>query len=266
MKVLCLTALYSRPEVTEVCFLGLRRLRKRYDIQPLAVYTGDFADLCRKYDVIGVEYQNEPLGEKWNAGLTAALRYEWDYLMTIGSDDLISEELMELYGWTEEAFGINRCYVYDLPTGRSAIFENTYPIGLARCIRRDVVEDLAYKVQVRFTQSVSGPDGSFAVRRESYVGRALAERMRFVTEVIGTHEEPPRLWKDSLNRGLDYSSDLILRNHGVNQTLYESDKPMATDLKSSVNIWPFEHYREVTEDALYFISNEERDAIRRLRS
>lgn len=245
--------------------MGLRRLRARYDIQPLAVYTGDFADLCRKYDVIGVEYKNKPLGEKWNAGLTAALRYEWDYLMTVGSDDLISEELMELYGWTDEAFGINQCYVYDLPTGRSAIFENTYPIGLARCIRRDVVEDLGHKVGIKFFSSASGPDGSFRARQESWVGEGIAHRMRFVAERIGERNEPPRLWKDSLNRGLDYSSDLILRNHGVEQKLYQSDRPLAVDLKSSVNIWPFDHYREVGDDALYFISNEERDAIRRLR-
>lgn len=266
MKVLCLTALYLRPEVAEICFMGLRRLRRRYDIQPLAVYSGDFADLCRKYDVIGIDHENLPLGRKWNAGLEVALRYDWDYLMTVGSDDLISEELMELYGWTDDAFGINKCYVYDLPTGRSAIFENTYPIGLARCISRAAIEDLGNKVHLRFTRSVSGPDGSFPIRHETWTGASVAHRHRFVAEVIGERSETPRLWKDSLNQGLDFSSDMILRNHGIEQKLYQSDRPLAVDLKSSVNIWPFSHYREVSDDALYFLSNEERDAIRRLRS
>jgi len=184
VSVLCLTALFSRPEVAELCFMGLNRLRSEFNIQPLAVYTGDFAPLCKRYDVIGLEYKNQPLGEKFNAGLREALKRKWDYLMTIGSDDLIANELLRMYHWDSEAFGITRCGMLDLRTGRKKVFNNSYPIGLGRCVRRDVLAD----------QSGKGNMKKIAVALLLVVGVTFASEEEFLdwtsasVQVAGTPE------------------------------------------------------------------------------
>ena len=265
IKVLCLIALYKRHRVAELCFKGLNRLRQEFDITVLGVHSGGFPELCRGYDVIPYEYKNLPLGEKWNAGLREALRYDWDYLLTIGSDDLLSNELLRLYTWSEEAFGINRCGVIDLTTGRQAIFENNYVIGAGRVIRRDVIERMGDQVVVKYNECQSGPNGVTVPGKEITISRHFWDRVRGSTTLVREIRGEPRLWANDLNQSLDYSSDCLLNANGVIQKIYLSDKILAIDLKSDINIWPFDHFtqKEFTVD---WLSKEEEDAIREFRS
>ena len=261
IKVLCLTALYARPEVAEICLRGLNRLREEFDIQPLAVYTGDFAELCKRYDVIGLEFKNEPLGEKWNAGLTEALKHKWDYLMTIGSDDLLANELLRQYSWTEESFGITECGVLDLRTGEKRIFKNNYVLGVGRCIRRDVIDGLEDMVTIRYRKSAVGLDFKCTARHEVVMARKFAERLSGVADIIHEHSLDIKLWPDNFNRGLDHASECLLLRNGIRQTKVLTTSILAVDLKSDVNIWPIEQYERGTFE-LNWISQGEQDAIR----
>jgi hypothetical protein len=243
--------------------MGLERLRGEFDITPLAVYTGDFKPLLKKYDVIGVEHANLPLGKKWNAGLTEALKLPWDYLMTMGSDDLIANELLRLYKWEDEAFGLTRCGILDVRTGEKRIFNNVYPIGLARCIRRDVVERLGDMVTIRYKVSAVGTDFTCTARREVTMTRNNACKLHRVADIIQEHSPEQKLWPDSLNRGLDHGSEMILHKNGIRQTKVLTDSILAVDLKSETNIWPIETY-DKEDFEMGFISEGERDAIRRL--
>jgi hypothetical protein len=212
--------------------------------------------------VIGVEYENLPLGRKWNAGLAEALKHDFDYLMTTGSDDLISEELFNLYEWQENAAGLSNCYAYDLLSGRTALFENNYPIGAGRIIRRDVIEELGDQVLCEYPVGESGPYGSFGKGRRTWFGKKFA-RAHLIK--IEERKGKPKLWPDNVNQGLDYQSDCILTSNRIRQKLITPTRPLIVDLKSDVNIWKFSHYPEVDDDALYFIGEKERDAIRRFR-
>jgi len=263
VSVLCLTALFLRPEVAELCFMGLNRLRDEFNIQPLAVYTGDFASLCKRYDVIGREYENLPLGRKWNAGLTEALKLKWDYLMTIGSDDLIANELLRTYTWTDESFGITRCGVMDLRTQEKRIFSNGYPIGLGRCIRRDVIDRLEDMVTIRYKRSASGDDFTIVARREVMMCRKFANQRSEVAEIVQEHNLPIKLWPDNFNRGLDHGSDCLLLRNGIRQTKILTNSILAVDLKTDTNIWPIETY-DRGDFELTWLSEGEHNAIRRI--
>lgn len=265
INVLCLTALYKRPEVTAICFRGLCRNREEFNIRVLAVHSGGFGDLCREYDVIPFEHRNLPLGEKWNAGLREALKYKWDYLLTIGSDDLLSNELLRMYSWQDEAAGINRCGILDVATERKAIFENSYVIGCGRIIRRDVIERMGDMVTVKYRECLVGPNFSTIPGKEVTISRHFWSRVKGVTDLVNEKRGVPELWMNDINHGLDYSSDCLLAANGVLQKTYLSDKILALDLKSDTNIWPFDHYTE-KEFEIDWLSNEEEDAIRRLRS
>lgn len=244
--------------------MGLNRLRDEFDIQPLAVYTGDFLPLCKRYDVIGYEHENLPVGAKWNAGLREALKHDWDYLMTMGSDDLMSNELFRQFEFHDEAFGITQCGGLDVRTGEKRIFTNTYVIGLGRCIRRDVIERFADMVTVRFRVAASGPEFKCSPRRDVVMTRHYAERLGSIASIIGSEQCVPKLWKDELNHGLDFSSEVLLVTNGIKQTKVLTNSILAVDLKSDVNIWPIDEYNPGTFD-LDWLSQKESDAIRQLK-
>src|SRR6478609_9144885 len=99
-KLLIFLAVWKRPYITEICFNGIKRLKEHpdYDVQALAVISEEeMIPLCEQYGVNWVMYKNEPLGEKKNFGLQKAKEFKFDYLMEIGSDDLILNELLDDY-------------------------------------------------------------------------------------------------------------------------------------------------------------------------
>jgi hypothetical protein len=147
-KLLVYLAVWKRPEITEICFLGLNRLRCHpdYDINVLAVISEEsMIPLCEKYGVNWVMHENLPLGRKKNFGLQHSLKFQWDYMIEIGSDDLLKNEMLDLYapyfgknpiiGMTNFCF-INTedlaCRVYNSRSG----------FGVGRAIHREVVEKI----------------------------------------------------------------------------------------------------------------------------
>jgi hypothetical protein len=100
-----------------------------------------------------VECPNIPLGFKKNAGLKYALGMSWDYYMDMGSDDVWTPRLWELYEpyFREQNpyFGLKNCYKYSVLLDRGGFVEGYHltpfnddvtAMGPGRCIRRDVVE------------------------------------------------------------------------------------------------------------------------------
>jgi len=65
---------------------------------PFAVLSEDYMkQICEDEGVKWCYAPNEPLSDKHNIGLREALKYEWDYCLSFGSDDLISERIFEVY-------------------------------------------------------------------------------------------------------------------------------------------------------------------------
>jgi hypothetical protein len=146
-KILIYLAVWKRPLITELCFRGIDRIKQHpdFDIDALAVISEESAiPLCEKYGVKWVMYKNEPLGEKKNFGLKEAKKFEFDYLMEIGSDDLVLNELLDSYKEKIEQgkdfFGISDAAYINSETGecRRLISRSTY--GAGRMISRKALE------------------------------------------------------------------------------------------------------------------------------
>src|SRR5688572_25004201 len=123
IKLLVYLALWKRPRITELCFMGLNRLRQHpdFDIQVLAVASEpEMLPLCEKYNVHVVTHTNLPLGKKKNFGLQAARSFKFDYLLEIGSDTLVLNELLDKYKkdfiGVHHFFGIGDCAFIDSET------------------------------------------------------------------------------------------------------------------------------------------------------
>ena len=100
IKLKIYLAVWKRPEITELCFMGIHRLKTHlsYDISAFAVISEeDMIPLCEKYGIDWVLTENLPLGKKKNYGLKQLADYDFDFLMEIGSDDLVTNDLLDQY-------------------------------------------------------------------------------------------------------------------------------------------------------------------------
>lgn len=145
-KLLIYLAVWRRPEITEICFMGIDRLRKAgiHEVDALAVISeGSMIDLCRKYRIDYVMHKNYPLGEKKNAGLKRALEKGFDYLIDIGSDDLLKTEFLSLYPWKDDLYGLRDFIMLNSEDGQCRrLNDRNGRYGVGRAISRRAVESL----------------------------------------------------------------------------------------------------------------------------
>lgn len=150
MKIRIVIPCWKRPEITKFCFGELKKLQQisRHTLDVLCIISeDDYIPICESLGFDWLMYKNNPLGEKINAGIKKSLDYKWDYLMTMNSDSVIREELFDFYEEyfkrDEKYFGVDTVYFLDSKSGECRKYLYNFTIlGVAKCIRRDVVESM----------------------------------------------------------------------------------------------------------------------------
>lgn len=246
MKILVYLAVWQRPEITEICFMGLSRLRKnsRLPIECFAVISEEsMIGLCEEYDIKWTFYKNEPLGEKKNHGLTEAMKLDFDYLIETGSDDLIKDELIELYrplmNKGVPMFGTKDNVHLNSETGASYRLISDTPYGNGRCISKKVLEQFCHGVDVVAKEPIFAPGRSVNIGKTGFFRVEVAKELEGLNRVEIIGQPRYRLWKDSIERGLDNNSNFFLMTQGVDHITVATNKPLTIDIKSQVNLWPF---------------------------
>lgn len=147
-KLLLFFPVWKRPEITEICFQGVNRLQKSglFPIDAFVVISEEsMIPLCEKYDIKYCFYKNEPLGEKKNYGLSKAMELEWDYMIEIGSDDLLFNSYLTAitpYLGVRDFFGIGHIIFMNSEDLTCRRIVTRHPIGMGRVMSRKVVEKL----------------------------------------------------------------------------------------------------------------------------
>lgn len=203
INLLIYLAIWRRPDITELCFLGIERLRKHngYNIDVFAVISeNEMIPLCDKYKVKWIMHENQPLGKKKNYGLRQLKNFDFDYMMEIGSDDLITNELLDQYldyFGKYDFFGISDSVYIEsenLACRRLVSDKTTY--GAGRCMSRKLLEDCNWT-----------------------------------------------LWNDGLGRGLDNNSILNVQTLGYKyHKVKPMNCPGVIDVKSNENLWKFNYF------------------------
>jgi len=205
MTILILIPIFKRPEIVKLFAKGLKRLMEcGHEIIPLCILSPDddyFEANLRLLDDFNLfEYHNLPVGRKLNAGIQAALQFDWDYLMNFGSDNILNPEIWDLYEPYLKAgnpfFGLSNLYFYDNET-KECILMNNYArsvsCGAGRMIHRKVFDKLESKGL--------------------------------------------ELYSDRLDSGLDTNSSEKLTGLGFKETIINSGcYPYILDIKSRTNI------------------------------
>lgn len=170
-----LIPVYQRPEVTLFCMDAMRGLyegAEQYGWRMWPIYVTDeqwAVDACIQRGVDWVNFHNDGIGRKMNAGLKYSSFAKWQWLITLGSDDIMRPEifasanLMDAHGF--KFFGTNDCILYDWNTGAVKRHKSgSQIIGAGRFVHRSLVEQCDYKLWP--DEAMSGLDGRSEQRIE----------------------------------------------------------------------------------------------------
>ena len=202
MRYLFFIAVYKRLKVTRKCFENLAKLQKDNDIQVFCVCSNlDEASLCYEFGFDYMITENIPLGRKFNRGLKEAMKFNFTHLIQLGSDDIITQDLLDAYNGVDAAyFGINR---YHLTNGKEAKFWIYGHEG----------------------QEIFSPIGA---------GRVFTKGILIDTLSIG------KLWSDDICMGLDGNSDTNMMLRGFRCELIDFEGVGIIDMKTEENLHSYE--------------------------
>lgn len=207
-KILVFTPIYKRHEIVRLWHQGVLRLKnfwpEKIEVEVFAVCSNKEDEaLLKELNVNYCYTENRPLGKKHNNGLKEALKLDFDYLMQLGSDDVILPELLEYYlYWMQRGipvFGVDKCYFTNLKTVRLfQLLKDKYNhlVGAARMIKREVLE-----------------------------------------------KAKGQLWPDDFEKGLDFGSQMKMVNLGYAPFRVNIPESMVMDIKSNINIWSYERIK-----------------------
>lgn len=201
MKILVLVPFHERPEISEIFWLGIHRLRQNFNISTFAIVSDeDNLKLSKVNSDYFLSTSNEPLGRKMNHGLSEAMKLDFDYLMQLGSDDLITNNILFEYEKVMQSqnpfFGLNKSIIFNCKTSKYKKLDCDHIHGGGRCIRKDIIEKYKYY------------------------------------NVLGMS-----LWDDNKYSGLDSDSR---NNIHEKETIIDLGDYEIIDIKSQTNIWKYE--------------------------
>jgi len=149
-KILILLPIWGREKIVDICFDNLKELQKEYNIEVLCVVSEQWAKIkAFKYGFKQVWASNECLGTKMNIGVKEALEYDFDYMMNLGSDDIITKKLLEIYKpFMQDGraiFGSTKVAFIDSVGKEIKHFDYGILIGAGRMIKKSVLKECVYK-------------------------------------------------------------------------------------------------------------------------
>lgn len=250
MRVVFFLACWKRPEITELCFMGLKRLMKHDKVNASAfavISEESMIPLCKKYGIEYLMYENIPVGRKKNAGLDEVLKKDFDYMIELGSDDVIQDKLIDHYlpfmEIGEDFFGSrNFCFI-DGPMGQCMEWQcdpdpNFNP-GLGRCMSKKLLMSMSGKVMVKANVSILSDANVISEGESGFLEPDQAETFSKLgwAEIL-PNEIKTFMW-GNMNRGLDNDSSARIFSKGYKFKWVETPEPLMADIKSDENIWMF---------------------------
>jgi len=273
----------KRHTVSRLWALGITRFIKAapegVECQVLVVASeDDSVPLCTEFGFEIHRHPNQPLGKKFNSGLQYAMeKLNWDYLLLMGDDDLISNEAWAHYLPVMQQgfpyFGFNSIYFYSPAQQKARLFSYAMQgcpdklIGCGRVFRRDILDRVCWNATVMFRAEYTTGDSYFPANKKVTVPVLYADYLHKL-KVAEIHSEKPffKFWKDEQQKGLDNESEVRLLNNGFFPFVIETDKPMMTDVKTGMNLWGYDHFISLgvdakPDDAVEFMGEDEQDFI-----
>lgn len=213
IKLAVVTSVWKRPEIFEMFAKGIKKLIDECDQFEISVIVSGSEWLTSHKMVTDhgftyIEIPNDPLAAKVNATTYACKDLNVHYVLCVGSDDIISPELLNEYANHMrkgiDFIGVTDCYFYDTTTNRSLYWAG-------------------YRESYRKGHTV----GAF---------RAISCRLLSLWDWMP--------WENKHSTGLDRSMQEKLKStpHSIHTFNMKSMGLFALDIKSSTNMTPFSQW------------------------
>jgi hypothetical protein len=222
-------------------------------------------DYAREHELFWAT--NDP-SAKFNKALFLAYEAGYDHFVIMGDDDSVSKEVLGDY----DHAGFSRNHYVDTRTGSVGLHDYTrkhsYPkvIGAGRVLSRKVVEDTCFDVRAEVIRDHDDPFLRFKVGSVHSWNMNTAKMFEQlgVVKIISTNYIG--LWPSNLKRGMDWRADYRLIASGYIPYLIDKhyQRVHVTDVKSSVNIWPYSILEKdlsdaTINDATWFMDEDEKE-------
>jgi hypothetical protein len=150
LKFGIVTINYLRPLVLRLWLASMDRLRSQFGSFPVVCVSGaEDKTICDQHKVSHLALPNKPLSDKWNAGFLFMKATDIDYVIILGSDDIMSNEYMERaieamntdirLIYTKEIYFYSAMKDY---TGQLFHYVHRNPLGVGRCIHYSIMEKI----------------------------------------------------------------------------------------------------------------------------
>ena len=140
IKLAIITGIWQRPEIFKYFAAGVKELEKLEDFDITTIISGSEGETSRKlvedHGFTYIEIPNRPLAVKMNAPLKIAKELGVDYVLCMGSDDILHPNvLVEYLKYMRsdiDYIGVTDFYFYDTTTAKSAYwggYREPYRLG-----------------------------------------------------------------------------------------------------------------------------------------
>lgn len=192
MRLAIATAIWQRPEVFRIFAANTIKLiseSKAHEFKVFCVGSeGEVSEsLAKDYGFAYIEHPNKPLWAKWNAVVKACESWQPDYVLMMGSDDVMDAKLLNNYrrhmNRRVDFIGCLDWYFYDLRSG-AAIYWGGYKeisrrgktVGAGRMLSSDLLTRLNWQPWQQ-PKDGEGMDGTMMRRLEGIPYTKAAIRM-----------------------------------------------------------------------------------------
>ena len=188
--------------------------------------------------------QNKPLGRKFNSGLEHLFKInrskKIDYILQCGCDDSIKTELLvkalPYLRENTEIVGCKNLKIVKFGTTETKYRQFDKVFGAGRFLRFDLVEKAA-KVAIcvgKVSNSSGMHRGGLWVTPESKYNPKIHDLIKYDVQ----------LWPDQRNSGLDWCSEMAIRNrcYDFEPEAIDQNKYYVTDYKTEQNIHLFDSF------------------------
>jgi hypothetical protein len=136
--------------------LTVSRLQDQGVIPIMMGHEPEAEDIAKQLNVEFIHIDNDPLGNKWNAGFAASKNYKADAVMFMGSSDWCSDDYIDSIKLHIQDFGMLGmlgCHFADVSNQIRLVHWKGYgpgqrhyePIGIGRVLRSDFLDSIAWR-------------------------------------------------------------------------------------------------------------------------
>ena len=136
--------------------LTISRLKRQGVIPIIMGHEKEAQEIAKEFDIEFIHIDNDPLGDKWNAGFAASRYYKADAVMFMGSSDWCSDDYVQSIKLHINDFGMLGmlgCHFADVSETIRLVNWKGYapgqryqePIGIGRVLRADFLDKINWR-------------------------------------------------------------------------------------------------------------------------